>query len=245
MKIKFFLKKCLFPGLDVGLRARVDKISPKIKEGNFLTLDIGCGNGAFTLAAVAKGNLVWGVDGDVEKLNRCNDFFDYIGIDKNKFKFLVHDIYALQDLDKKFDQIFIFETLEHLEKDEDVLKIISSMLVDQGVVHISTPKLNRKPYYDEYLTDVEDGGHMRLGYEISQLEAMCKRHGLDTRESFSFFGQVSLLRLNILNAARCHCGFLGYLIAFLLTIPFGIVALAFDPSPNLFVYLSAVKLSSK
>jgi SAM-dependent methyltransferase len=244
MNIKFFLKKYLFPGLDVGLRARVNKISPKIKDGNFLTLDIGCGNAAFTLAAVKKGNIVWGIDGDSQKLNRCKDFFNYIGINKRKYKFLVHDIYKLRDLNKKFDQIFLFETLEHLEKDNLVLKILSSIAADNGIIHISTPRLNRKPYYDEYLTDTEDGGHMRLGYEINQLTAMCKKQGLEIKESFSFFGQVSILRLNIMNAARYHGGSLSYLTAFFLTLPLRVISFFFDPGPNLFIYLSAIKSPS-
>ena len=195
MKVKLLLKKLFFPGLDIGLRSRVKKISPKLLVGTIDTLDIGCGNGAFTLAAVNKKNNVIAIDGDLEKLNRSIAYFDYLGVNKNKYKFILHDIYLLKNLNKKFDQIFLFETLEHLKNDVKVVELIASMLKDNGIIHISTPALNRKPYYDEYITDEEDGGHIRLGYDIHQLESMCIKQGLKVVDSFSFFGKVSLLRL--------------------------------------------------
>ncbi len=78
MKNKYFLfiKKNLFPGLDIGIRKRM-KFTKNFKTGDILTLDAGCGNGAFSFAAHKKGNRVIGIDFDSKKLGRCEEFRDY------------------------------------------------------------------------------------------------------------------------------------------------------------------------
>jgi len=103
-KIFLLTKKILFPGLDIGLRKRM-KLAKYFQVGDILTLDAGCGNGAFGFKAVKKGNRVIGVDFNEEKLKRCEEFRDYLKIDPSRCRFRVHNLYELLSLNEKFDQI--------------------------------------------------------------------------------------------------------------------------------------------
>ncbi len=143
-----------------------------------MTLDAGCGNGAFSYRAARLGNRVIGIDFDPAKLRRCEEFRDVLGIPAERCSFRVHNIYDLESLGRQFDQIICFETLEHLQRDDEVLRQFARVLKPGGWLHLGTPRADRQPYYGETLSKIEDGGHVRLGYTHDQFEAMLAAHGL-------------------------------------------------------------------
>ena len=177
MQLFLLIKKLLFPGLDIGIRKRM-KFVKYFRNGDLLTLDAGCGNGAFSFAAYKSGNRVIGIDSDPKKLKRCQEFRDYLKIDPERCDFKVYNAYDLLSLNKEFDQIICFETLEHIKDDKKVIEIFSKILKPNGILHLCVPYSKRNPYYGEIISDIEDGNHVRLGYNFEELEKMLQKSNL-------------------------------------------------------------------
>jgi 2-polyprenyl-3-methyl-5-hydroxy-6-metoxy-1,4-benzoquinol methylase len=169
--MKLRVKHLFFPGINITTRKRM-RLCKHFKKENIDTLDIGCGNGAFTFYAYKLGNNVLGIDYDYEKLNKCIEYRDYLKLDADHCRFMVFNIYELEKLNKKFDQVICFEVLEHLINDRDALKIIAGILKTGGVVHITTPSSSRRQAFGEKISSIENGGHVRLGYTYETLERM-------------------------------------------------------------------------
>ena len=187
---RLVFKWLLFPGLNVGTRKRM-KFSKHFQPGELLTLDAGCGNGAFSYEACRLGNKVLGINIDPEQVRRCEEYRDFIGIDPERCKFKLHDIYDAAALRQVFDQIICFETLEHLERDSEVLGLFEKIIRPGAFLHICTPRRKRAPYFGEALSETEDGGHVRLGYEFDDLQSMLADHGFEvikTDTAIGFFG---------------------------------------------------------
>jgi len=176
-KAYLIAKRILFPGYDFGVRAR-RKLVRHFPAGDISTLDAGCGNGTFSLAAYQLGNQVLGINIDPEQVRRCQEYAEFIGVEADRVSFLTWDIYNLPALGRQFDQIICFETLEHLIRDQDVVRLFAQSLNPGGRLHLCTP--NRLcPFSDEgCISEQEDGGHVRLGYTHEELEALVRFVGL-------------------------------------------------------------------
>src|SRR2546427_11970690 len=113
--MKNFLKWCLFPGLDMNTRCRYRWLPSLFRPGSIETLDVGLGNGAFSLAAAYKGSRVTAISLDqsqVDKAKRFLSTWKHLQIE------VLHvNAYKLGDLGKTFDQILCLETLEHIKDD--------------------------------------------------------------------------------------------------------------------------------
>ena len=93
------------------------KLRKYLRSGDCATLDAGCGNGAFSYYACSLGNSVLGINIDLEQVRKCEEFRDFLDLDRERCGFKVHNIYDVLSLGQKFDQIICFETLEHLKAD--------------------------------------------------------------------------------------------------------------------------------
>jgi len=175
--IKMLVKHLLFPGLDFGTRPR-RKLIRYFLSGNICTLDAGCGNGAFSLAAYELGNQVAGINLDPDQVRRCREYGQYVGADKGRLHFRVFNIYDLRTLNKTFDQIICFETLEHLIRDNEVVQIFSDCLAPGGRLHLCTP--NAQCLFNAMggISQTEDGGHVRVGYTHEELEGLMREAGI-------------------------------------------------------------------
>jgi len=189
-RLRLWVKRLLFPGLDVVTRKRM-KFARYFLKGNIATLDAGCGNGAFTYKAYRLGNRCVGINIDPDQIRRCNKYRDFLKLDPSRCQFKVHNIYDMLSLKEKFDQVICFETLEHLKKDQEVLFLFSKVLNPRGILHICTPCLHRNPYYGEVISDVEDGGHVRLGYTYERLSSMLAKAGFEVIQMDSAAGFFS------------------------------------------------------
>lgn len=198
MRLFLFIKKLLFPGLDIATRKRM-KFAKYFKAGDILTLDAGCGNGAFSFEAYKLGNKVIGVDFDAEKLKRCEEFRDYLKINPLKCRFQVHNLYKLESLNERFDQIICFETLEHLKNDREIINIFSKMIKPGGILHLCAPSAVRKPYYGEIISETEDGNHVRLGYTYEDFEKMLAKDGFKIIRRDSAVGFMGQKLINFTN----------------------------------------------
>lgn len=78
------------------------------------------------------------MEGRVKEI--CPDiFYKSMDIDRRT----PHDYYALTEIDEQFDLILLFEVIEHLEleKGMEMLNRLSELLVDEGMLIISTPNI--------------------------------------------------------------------------------------------------------
>lgn len=199
--LRLAIKWALFPGLDVATRKRM-RFARYFRSGQILTLDAGCGNGAFSFAAFRRGNRVLAIDNDGEKVRRCREFRDFLKVDPGRCQFREFDIYKVASFgDAVFDQIICFETLEHLERDQEVIDAFAKVLKQGGVLHLCTPTLLRRPYFGERISEVEDGGHVRLGYTAARLVEMLAKCGLEMVRTDRAVGFGSQRLLNLLNWA--------------------------------------------
>ena len=190
-----WVKWFFFPGLDIATRKRM-RLARYLLPGNLRTLDAGCGNGAFSYHAYRRGNRVLGINFEPDQVERCNEFRDFLGMDSSRCQFKVHNIYDLLALGQRFDQIICFETLEHLERDQEVIKLFARVLHPGGVLHLCTPYLHRKPYRGETISPVEDGGHMRLGYTFELFDKMLSNEGFEVVARDRVVGPVSQMIMN-------------------------------------------------
>lgn len=198
MRSRLFIKRLLFPGLDVGIRKRM-RLARHFRSGDIATLDAGCGNGAFSFAAAKIGNRVLGIDSDAEKLRRCAEFRDYLGIPRKRCDFRTMSIFDLPSLGRTFDQIVCFETLEHIMDDAGAVRTLASVLTPGGTLHISTPTRERELYVGEVVSDTEDGGHVRLGYEAEELVALARHAGLEVVTQRTLVGRFSRFVMDTAN----------------------------------------------
>jgi len=175
------------------------KFTKYFRAGDIATLDIGCGNGAFSFAAANLGNRVIGIDFNKEKLKRCLEFRDYLKIKPDRCDFMVLNAYDLLSLQKQFDQVICFETLEHIKNDEEVLELIGKILKPGGVLHLCVPSAKRKPYYGEIISEIENGNHVRLGYTFENLEKMLRNFGFTILHRNTAVGITSQRLLNLIN----------------------------------------------
>ncbi|KJS21440.1 MAG: SAM-dependent methyltransferase [Clostridiaceae bacterium BRH_c20a] len=105
------------------------------------TLDLACGVG-YGCEIMLRGPGKWlineiiGVDNDLSAIKYAKKYYS-----SPKTKYLVEDALDEKLVDKigKFNSIVSFETIEHLQEDEFFIKNLKSLLLDEGILIISTP----------------------------------------------------------------------------------------------------------
>jgi SAM-dependent methyltransferase len=213
-----YAKRLLYPGTDIATRQR-GRFTRHFRTGDLATLDVGCGNGAFSFAAYRKGNRVLGVDLNEENVARCREYADFLGVDARRCRFEVANVYELDRLGERFDQAIAFEVLEHLARDGDALRGIAGLLTEGGALHVSSPYLERRPYHGEVLTDVEDGSHLRLGYTFEGFDDLLRSAGLDPVAHDTAVGRASRHALELVNRAEERAGRAGAAATLVATFP--------------------------
>jgi 2-polyprenyl-3-methyl-5-hydroxy-6-metoxy-1,4-benzoquinol methylase len=151
-------------------------------------LDIGCGNGAFTMGLALRGYDCLGLSWDAESQKRSGERAAICGADKAKF-----EICDVRFLDKRknlydtADVIICLECIEHIFDDAKLMRDISACLKPGGKLLLTAPNYDYKPITGGYagkavVSKTEDGGHVRVGYTESGLRDLCKNAGLEVDE---------------------------------------------------------------
>lgn len=109
---------------------RFNRAVQELKSGDKV-LDIGCGVGAFTRKAYAKGCEVWGVDIS-DKVIEANKLRD-------KGIHYLQGYIGQLDLPSDFDVVFTGETLEHLDDPSLLIKDAYKALKKGGKLILTTP----------------------------------------------------------------------------------------------------------
>lgn len=155
---------------------------------NRRVLDAACGEG-FGSAMLARSGArsVLGLDIDIKTVNHAGA--RYAGA--NALSFRVADVTALQSMPSaSVDLICSFETLEHVEAQDDMLSGFARLLDSDGLLLISTP--DRRTYTD--LTGQSNPYHVRELYR-HEFESLLHRHF----SAVSFWGQKLLFQSVIWN----------------------------------------------
>lgn len=120
-------------------------------------LDIACGAGYGSVMLLKEGNAksVLGIDYSIKNINYCRSKYKY-----DNLNFMQGDICNIS-INKQYDLIVCYETIEHVLQTNDALKCLYALLSKDGKLIISTP--NRKittPYLLPNSPSM-DGAHKR------------------------------------------------------------------------------------
>ena len=241
--LSLLAKRLLWPGPDYSTRSRYTLRKRFLTGPEVTTLDIGCGNGCMTMAAAARGASALGITVQPEFIERAEAFRNYIGLAPEKCRFKALSIYELADKPLgQFDQIILFEVLEHLYHDELAMSICARHLKKDGWLHVSVPNRDSHVHF-EGVARTETGAHVRHGYDVASLEALVRRHGLEPIDRAGVGGLGTVLGfLAVVHAGRLP-GVLGRAAsaaAFVLVWPF-VKVLDLFPSRPLSLYVLVAK----
>lgn len=173
-----YFKKCLkrlfFPGLDLHTRCRYRWLPPFFCPGPIETLDVGFGNGAFSLAAAKKENRVTAISLDQGQVDKAKAFF---GLRREQINFMCLNAYKLQGLGRQFDQIICLETLEHISDDQGMVHLFWDLLRPGGVLQLCCPNAAHPQHNLGRVNNPEDGGHVRDGYTLESYRKLLEPVG--------------------------------------------------------------------
>ena len=105
-------------------------------------LDIACGEGYGTSLLATKAAHVTGMDADNSTIEKAIAKYK-----RENIRFVVAKAEKITAADNEFDLVVSFETLEHLEDQETMIKEIKRVLKPGGLLIISTP--DKKNYSDK------------------------------------------------------------------------------------------------
>jgi SAM-dependent methyltransferase len=158
----------------------------RLKTSSGTLLDVGCGNGAFTIGAAMLGyealGLTWNERDQAEAVFRASR------VKAQRARFEVQDVRELDrrdDLLESFDTVICLENIEHILDDQQLMHAIAGTLRPGGRLLLTTPNAAYRPIDRSHagpFEPIEDGRHVRKGYSFEDLQRMCEASGLMVRE---------------------------------------------------------------
>ncbi|OAI24513.1 hypothetical protein A1351_17810 [Methylosinus sp. R-45379] len=158
-------------------------------------LDVGCGSGAFTIGTARRGYRSLGLSWDERNQRVAQKRAALCNVQSATFEICdVRKLHERTDFIGAFDVVLCCENIEHILDDLALMKSMVNCLKPGGRLLLTTPHLHRIPQtFMDYgpFPDVEDGRHVRAGYNRAMLSELCALSGL-TIEEFSFIsGPIS------------------------------------------------------
>jgi len=131
-------------------------------------LDFGCGAGTLSFYFAARGIKVTGIDISKRVIVLANKSIKELGLEKNAGFYKLNE--GKKEIkSKKYDIVLCLEVIEHVEKDEELIRFLATKLKKDGILIISTPlisaPLNRLGLTRSFDKEV---GHLRR-YSKSEL----------------------------------------------------------------------------
>lgn len=150
-----------------------------LKGGSLRTLDAGCGSGAFALYAAKVGNSVLGISFEERNNGVAKERAEILGLENARF--ITADLKRLDEMKGDsglFDQIICFETIEHVMDDQKLIKDLSALLKPGGRLLLTTPFKYGSFWKGAVVSPVENGDHVRVGYDADDLRKLFESAGL-------------------------------------------------------------------
>ena len=192
-RIRLTLKSWLWPGINWVSRdkaAAVAMLQRGTPERPIRTLDCGCGNAYFAFEAVRRGATCLGITIHDWERRSCEEMADFLEVDESRMAFRVQrldDLAVDPEAIGSFDQVLLFDVIEHIRDDRAAIRQIRDLLNDDGLVYITTPDRDYQGNADHLrVTRSEDGWHVRNGYTMEQLEALLESCGLEPVDHLKF-----------------------------------------------------------
>lgn len=204
--LRFFLRALVYPGLDLHTRNRASLcrfwgIGPRD------VLDAGSGNGYFSWLAYQSGARVVAMNVEVGQVEKARNFFiGYRKADPNRLRFEQSNLYDLPKETRAFDEIICYETLEHVRRDDAVVKEFYRILRPGGVLHICSPYRLHPRHQAEVLDLNETGGHVRPGYTEEDYRKLLDPLGFKIHQVVGIGPNSVYISDRILRAIRNRAG---------------------------------------
>ena len=163
-KIASFYHK-IFGRPDINTRIRARIIFKELAIIEKENLDIGCGDGIFSIELAKRGCGVVGVDLNVKSVNYAKYFSKRSEV---KIDFLVGDACHLPFANESFDIILCSEVLEHIKDDKGAIREIERVLKQNGLLILTVPSDKASPY----------PGHVRCGYSLYEISSKLTKSGI-------------------------------------------------------------------
>jgi 2-polyprenyl-3-methyl-5-hydroxy-6-metoxy-1,4-benzoquinol methylase len=179
-------------------------------------LDVGCGTGAFTIGTAKLGYRSLGLSWDERNQAVAEQRAALVNASSASFEICdVRNLSEKTNLIGQFDVLLCTENIEHIIDDYRLLKSMAACLKPGGRLLLTTPYLRRIPFSSMDwgpFPDVEDGRHVRRGYNRAMLAELCMHSGL-TIEEFSFVsGPISQFGARLLSFFNTVHPLLGWLV---------------------------------
>lgn len=217
--VKLWLKKLLFPGIDLHTRCRSHFLPRFLWSGEIDTLDAGFGNGALSYAAYKLGNRVLSITNEPLQVEKAQIFFSALNTDPERLHFQVCNLYDLPKLNRQFDQIICSETLEHIKNDALITKYFFEILKPGGVLHLCCPFALHPAHNLGRVDGPEDGGHVRDGYTLESYYALLHPLGFEVIKSAGLGSPIVTILDKLIVAIRMRLGDIAAFPLYLLTLP--------------------------
>jgi 2-polyprenyl-3-methyl-5-hydroxy-6-metoxy-1,4-benzoquinol methylase len=205
----------------------VSRNLPK-NNNNDRLLDIGCGSGAFTNGASAKGYQALGLSWDKNNQQKAQKRALISNLTSTFEVLDVRELHIRSDLFCKFKYVICTENIEHIINDIKLLKDINNCLENNGTLLLTTPYKNFKPIWgDEKILKnppIEDGGHVRFGYDENDCEKIFSETGFKIQKIDYCSGFLSQ---KISGLYRFVSGY-NLFIAWLFILPLRVFPILFD-----------------
>jgi len=172
---------------DILSHARFSKTTRLFLKGHVKTLEIGTGGGVFSIELLNRGNSLKVVEIDPPTAKRTEEKIRHY-FPNAHVEILVGHVNTI-DLGGPYHQVILLEVLEHISDDRGLLQKISNILPPGGRLLISTPTASAGLLKSDYVSPIEDGGHVRVGYDGPELDRYLREAGFVTihREFYGFW----------------------------------------------------------
>jgi 2-polyprenyl-3-methyl-5-hydroxy-6-metoxy-1,4-benzoquinol methylase len=228
------IKKIFWPGPDFGTRDRYNLRKLLLKGDDIETLDVGFGNGCMTFFAAQNGKRALGVSILQHEVDKATSLRSLFKLENNQCQFeKIHFNEVSSTGHGPFDQIVMFEVLEHIADDNQAIATAYKLLKSRGQLHITVPNMDHHGHF-ETLTRFENGGHVRHGYTQDRLQELLQQNGFEILDRRGVGGEGSILGFKIVALLRRAPGPIGQilsLLGFIMLSPFVCLLNSLFPGP--------------